>query len=161
MAAVSAPRWSQVAAFATGAGLGGLLLLRFVGTYGGDRHWDGSPVRLWEHISRWSLSNDLVVIRPGHWLVIVVAGLLLGLWRQRVAVAVGLLAVPLAPILAGGPETSAWSGNPKVQVVAAIPTSILLLALAVGVGWARRSLVANRPTISGSRHPFRDERGDL
>lgn len=142
-AAVGVSLRAHVAAIASGAGFGGLLLLRFISTYGRYHQGGDSPVRLWEHVNRWSLSNDLVVIQPSHWLVIVVAGLILGVWRPRIAVAVGLLAVPLA-ILVGGPNAG-WSRNPRIPVVAALPASVLLFVLAVGVGWSRRARTSESP----------------
>ena len=62
---VGATRWSQAVALASGTGFGGLLVLRFVGTYVRYDGWGRTPVRLWEHVSRWSLSNDLLISQSG------------------------------------------------------------------------------------------------
>lgn len=151
MASINASRRSQVAAVVSGAGFGVLLLWRFVGTYGRYSHYGDSPVRLWEHINRWSLSNNLLAIRPEHWLAIVAAGLLLGVWRPRIAIAIALLAVPLA-ILVGG-QHSGSSSNPPIQVIAAVPASILLLVLAAGVSWTRSYRASQSPNYQSVPRP--------
>jgi len=123
---------ASLAGLALGAWLTFLFVDRF-GTYGGP-----GPRRLWMESDRWYLAaRDLVPMRPGYWLVVVVLGCLAGAVRPRFAIATGLLAVPL------GLLTVRFRGLGPVEQVA-LPMLLGALALFVTATSRSRSHGADR-----------------
>lgn len=125
-----ATRRSRLVAVAVGSAMAGKQFLRFIERYG-DSGWDGHHVPLWTAMSRWSLSFELTPLRREHWWVLIGVACVAALWRPAIAVAAGLLALPLAA-LASGPLAKATLVGEGIGTDGLAVLGLFVLALVIG-----------------------------